>query len=135
MRRKLPAERRSIVHEFRIGEEHGSVIVGFFDDGTPGEVFINVSQSGSLVSGLFDAVAVLTSTALQHGIELDALVQKFTYTRFAPAGMTGNPELPMCTSILDYVFRWLDLRYGKKEPHHEQPSMQDDPEIAQENHD
>lgn len=112
VRRRLPDERQAITHKFRVGEQEGYMTVGLFEDGTPGEVFINVSKQGSTVSGLMDTVAMLTSYALQYGVPLSELASKLKNTRFEPSGPTSNKEIPIATSIVDYVFRWLELKFG-----------------------
>jgi ribonucleoside-diphosphate reductase alpha chain len=111
VRRKLPDERQAITHKFRVGEQEGYMTVGLFDDGTPGEVFINVNKQGSTVSGLMDTVAMLTSYALQYGVPLSDLSAKLKNSRFEPSGTTGNKQIPISTSIVDYVFRWLELKF------------------------
>ncbi len=111
-RRHLADERQSLTHKFRVGEQEGYITVGLFEDGTPGEVFIKIAKEGSTVSGLTDAVALLTSIALQYGVSLDKLADKLEQTRFEPYGITPNPEIPFTTSLLDYVFRWLRLHFG-----------------------
>lgn len=111
VRRKLPDERQAITHKFRVGEQEGYMTVGLFEDGTPGEVFINVNKQGSTVSGLMDTVAMLTSYALQYGVPLGELAAKLKNTRFEPSGPTANPKIPIATSIIDYVFRWLELKF------------------------
>ncbi|MCC7363021.1 MAG: vitamin B12-dependent ribonucleotide reductase [Dehalococcoidia bacterium] len=111
IRRKLPDERSAITHKFRVGEQEGYMTVGLFDDGTPGEVFINVNKQGSTVSGLMDTVAMLTSYALQYGVPLSELASKLKNTRFEPSGPTSNKQIPITTSIVDYVFRWLELKF------------------------
>jgi ribonucleoside-diphosphate reductase alpha chain len=113
-RRRLPDERRSITHKFRVGEQEGYVTVGLFEDGSPGEVFITISKEGSTIRGIMDSVAVLTSIALQYGVPLEKLVEKFRNVRFEPHGFTNNPELPQATSIIDYVFRWLESRFAQR---------------------
>jgi ribonucleoside-diphosphate reductase alpha chain len=110
-RRHLPVERQSITHKFRVGEQEGYVTVGLFDDGRPGEVFITISKEGSTIRGLMDSVAVLTSLALQYGVALEDLVRKFRGVHFEPQGFTENPELPQASSIIDYIFRWLERRF------------------------
>jgi len=112
-RRRLPDERQALTHKFRVGEQEGYMTVGLFDDGTPGEVFINVSKQGSTVSGLMDTVAMLTSYALQYGVPISELASKLKNTRFEPSGPTSSKEIPIATSIVDYVFRWLELRFGE----------------------
>ena len=111
VRRKLPDERQAITHKFRVGEQEGYMTVGLFEDGTPGEVFINVNKQGSTVSGLMDTVAMLTSYALQYGVPLGELSAKLKNTRFEPSGPTSNRQIPISTSIVDYVFRWLELKF------------------------
>jgi len=110
-RRHLPDERRSVTHKFRVGEQEGYVTVGLYDDGTPGEIFVNISKEGSTIRGLMDSVAVLTSVALQYGVPLENLVAKFRGVHFEPAGLTSNPQIPAATSLVDYIFRWLELRF------------------------
>jgi ribonucleoside-diphosphate reductase alpha chain len=111
VRRRLPDERNAITHKFRVGEQEGYMTVGLFDDGTPGEVFINVSKQGSTVSGLMDTAAMLTSYALQYGVPIGELASKLKNTRFEPSGPTSNKQIPIATSIVDYVFRWLELKF------------------------
>src|SRR4029450_5936881 len=94
-RRKLPDVRDAKTHKFSISGHDGYVTVGLYEDGTPGEVFLNMSKERSAVSGLTDPIAVLPSISLQYGVPLKALVDKFSHTRFEPAGFTGNPDIPM----------------------------------------
>ena len=110
-RRHLPAERRSLTHKFRVGEQEGFVTVGLFDDGTPGEIFVTISKEGSTIRGLMDSVAMLTSYSLQYGVPLRTLVDKFKGVHFEPAGFTSNPDIPQASSLVDYIFRWLELRF------------------------
>ncbi|MDA1147468.1 MAG: adenosylcobalamin-dependent ribonucleoside-diphosphate reductase [Chloroflexi bacterium] len=114
-RRHLADERQSLTHKFRVGEQEGYITVGLYEDGAPGEVFIKIAKEGSTVSGLTDAVALLTSIALQYGVSLDKLADKLEQTRFEPYGITANPDIPFATSMLDYVFRWLRLHFGTPE--------------------
>jgi ribonucleoside-diphosphate reductase alpha chain len=110
-RRKLPDERCAVTHKFNVAGHEGYVTVGLYDDGTPGELFIVMAKEGSVVSGLMDGFATSVSMALQYGVPLKVLCDKFTHTRFEPSGFTGNPEIPIAKSILDYIFRWLELRF------------------------
>ena len=110
-RRRLPDERQSITHKFSVGGHEGYITVGKYDDGTPGEIFILMAKQGSTISGLMDAVATGTSIALQYGVPLATLVKKFSHTRFEPAGFTGNPEVPIAKSVIDYIFRWLGTKF------------------------
>jgi len=119
-RRHLPDERRSITHKFRVGEQEGYITVGLYEEGAPGEIFVNISKEGSTIRGLMDAVAMLTSVALQYGVPLENLVAKFRGVHFEPAGLTGNPKIPTASSLVDYIFRWLEMRFLK--PAEEAPS-------------
>jgi ribonucleoside-diphosphate reductase alpha chain len=111
VRRKLPDERESITHKFSISGHEGYITVGKYEDGTPGEIFITMAKEGSTISGLMDSFATMTSLALQHGVPLNFLVDKFTHTRFEPSGFTKNPEIPMTKSIMDYIFKWLATKF------------------------
>jgi ribonucleoside-diphosphate reductase alpha chain len=114
VRRKLPVERTAITHKFSVAGHEGYITVGQYEDGTPGEIFLVMAKEGSVVSGLMDAFATSVSLALQYGVPLEALSNKFMHMRFEPAGFTGNPEIPIAKSIMDYIFRWMDLKFGEK---------------------
>jgi ribonucleoside-diphosphate reductase alpha chain len=111
VRHKLQEERASITHKFNIGGHEGYITVGLYPDGEPGELFITMAKEGSTVSGLMDSFALATSIALQHGVRLSLLCEKFAHTRFEPSGWSGNPEIGFAKSIMDYIFRWLQLRF------------------------
>jgi ribonucleoside-diphosphate reductase alpha chain len=115
IRVKLPDERESITHKFSIAGHEGYLTVGRYQDGAPGEIFLRMAKEGSTVSGLMDTIATMTSIALQYGVPLKALVDKFSHTRFEPAGFTNNPEIPMAKSVTDYVFRYLGNRFLHEE--------------------
>ncbi|ABS26400.1 vitamin B12-dependent ribonucleotide reductase [Anaeromyxobacter sp. Fw109-5] len=110
-RRRLPDERRALTHKFSIGGHEGYMTVGMYDDGSPGEVFITMAKEGSVVSGLMDSFATSISMALQYGVPLKVLCDKFSHMRFEPSGFTGNPDIPIAKSISDYLFRWLALKF------------------------
>jgi ribonucleoside-diphosphate reductase alpha chain len=110
-RRKLPDERNSITHKFDIAGHEGYVTVGLFEDGTPGEIFLVMAKEGSTISGFADAFAQAISYALQYGVPLQSLVDKFSHSRFEPSGMTKNPEIRFAKSIVDYIFRWLATKF------------------------
>lgn len=110
-RRRLPDERQSITHKFSIGGHEGYITVGMYEDGTPGEIFIVMSKEGSTISGVMDAFATAVSLALQYGVPLKVLVDKFTHTRFEPSGFTNNKQIPIAKSVMDYIFRWLALKF------------------------
>jgi ribonucleoside-diphosphate reductase alpha chain len=110
-RRKLPDERHSITHKFDIAGHEGYITVGLFEDGTPGEIFLVMAKEGSTISGFADAFAQAISYALQYGVPLQALVDKFSHARFEPSGMTKNPEVRFAKSIVDYIFRWMATKF------------------------
>ncbi|OGQ76576.1 MAG: ribonucleoside-diphosphate reductase, adenosylcobalamin-dependent [Deltaproteobacteria bacterium RIFCSPLOWO2_12_FULL_60_16] len=111
LRRKLPDERRSITHKFDIAGHEGYITAGMYEDGQPGEIFITMSKEGSTISGLMDSFATAVSMALQYGVPLRVLVDKFSHMRFEPSGFTKNPDIPMAKSIMDYIFRWLASKF------------------------
>lgn len=109
---KLPDERPSITHKFSVGGFESYLTVGFYPDTMkPGETFITTAKEGSTISGLFDTMATLTSMCLQSGVPLKTLVKKFKDMRFEPAGFTSNPDIPIAKSVIDYVFRYLGMKY------------------------
>jgi ribonucleoside-diphosphate reductase alpha chain len=110
-RRRLPDERNAITHKFSIGGHEGYMTVGMYADGSPGELFVTMAKEGSVVSGLMDSFATSISMALQYGVPLKVLADKFSHTRFEPSGFTGNPDIPIAKSITDYIFRWLALKF------------------------
>jgi len=111
VRRKLPDERQAITHKFDIQGHEGYITVGLFEDGQPGEIFLVMAKEGSTISGFADAFAQAISYALQYGVPLQALVDKFSHVRFEPSGMTRNPEIRFAKSIVDYIFRWLASKF------------------------
>ncbi|NQV12659.1 vitamin B12-dependent ribonucleotide reductase [Candidatus Uhrbacteria bacterium] len=110
-RRRLPDERRSITHKFSIAGHKGYLTVGLYDDGTPGEIFIMMNKEGSVMSGLVNSLAATTSIALQYGVPLEALVNKFAHMRFEPSGFTNNPNIKIAKSIVDYIFRYMAYKF------------------------
>jgi ribonucleoside-diphosphate reductase alpha chain len=111
IRERLPRRRRSSTFKFRVADCEGYVTVGEYEDGRPGEVFINVSKQGSTLSGIMDAFSIAVSLGLQHGVPLATYVRKYTNMRFEPSGMTEDPELRLATSLVDYIFRRLAVDY------------------------
>jgi ribonucleoside-diphosphate reductase alpha chain len=111
IRRRLPDERKAITHKFDIQGHEGYITVGLFEDGQPGEIFLVMAKEGSTISGFADAFAQAISYALQYGVPLQALVDKFSHVRFEPSGMTRNPEVRFAKSIVDYIFRWLATKF------------------------
>jgi len=130
IRRKLDDTRASVTHKFSVAGHEGYITVGLYEDRKPGEIFITLGKAGSTLSGFADAFATAISFALQHGVELRFLVDKFSHVRFEPSGFTGNQQIPMAKSIIDYVFRWLALEFLKEDerPASMQQGMQADPD-------
>ncbi len=111
VRHKLKEERMSVTHKFNIGGHEGYIIVGLYPGGEPGEIFIKMAKEGSTVSGLMDSFALAVSISLQHGVPLKLLCEKFAHTRFEPSGWSSNPDIGFAKSIMDYIFRWLQMRF------------------------
>ena len=127
-RNRMPDTRVSLTHKFEIAGHEGYITVGLYENGQPGELFIQMAKEGSTIGGLMDTVATLTSLSLQYGVPLESLVKKFAYQRFEPSGFTKNPDIRNATSITDYVFRWLGCQFikGYKEataPSRSQPDL------------
>ena len=114
-RRRLPDERQAVTHKFSVGGHEGYITVGLFEDGTPGEIFITMSKEGSTLSGMMDSFATAISLALQYGVPLKVLVDKFNHVRFEPSGVTNNPNVRFAKSVVDYIFRWMALKFLPKE--------------------
>ena len=142
VRRHLPDERHSMTHKFDIAGHEGYITVGLFEDGQPGEMFIVMAKEGSTISGFVDAFAQAISYALQYGVPLQVLVDKFSHARFEPSGITRNPDIRFAKSIMDYIFRWLatkflsnDAQYhagvNNREERHDDPKAAADTAVAQ----
>ncbi len=110
-RRRLPDERASITHKFNVAGHEGYLTVGLYEDGQPGEIFLRMAKEGSTISGLMDAFATAVSIAMQYGVPLPDLINKFSHLRFEPAGFTTNPDVPMAKSLVDYIFRYLATKF------------------------
>jgi ribonucleoside-diphosphate reductase alpha chain len=110
---RLPDERRAITHKFSISGHEGYITVGQYPNGKPGEMFISMAKEGSVVSGLMDSFATSVSIMLQYGVPLKVLINKFSHARFEPSGFTNNKQIPIAKSVMDYIFRWMDLKYGE----------------------
>jgi ribonucleoside-diphosphate reductase alpha chain len=110
-RRRLPDERAAFTHKFNVAGHEGYLTVGLYPDGQPGEIFLKMAKEGSTISGLMDAFATAVSVAMQYGVPLKDLVNKFSHLRFEPAGFTTNRDIPMAKSLIDYVFRYLATKF------------------------
>ncbi len=111
MRRRLPDTRNSITHHFNVAGHEGYLTVGMYDDGSPGELFITMSKEGSTIGGLMDSLGTAISVALQYGVPIESLVNKFAHQRFEPMGMTTNRDVPFAKSLVDYIFRWMGMEF------------------------
>ncbi len=111
-RKRMPRERESLTHKFSIGGHEGYITAGKYEDGSVGEIFLtDIGKEGSTLRGMMNSFATAISIALQYGVPLETLVQKFSYMRFEPEGITGNPEIPFAKSMPDYIMRWLASRF------------------------
>ena len=115
VRNRLPVDCKSVRHKFEVAGQKGYIHTGFYEDGKVGEIFICMAKEGSTISGLMDTIATLTSIALQYGVPLEALVNKFSHVRFEPSGFTNNYDIPIAKSLTDYIFRYLGLNFLTKE--------------------
>ena len=115
VRQKLPRTRTAKTFSFRVADCHGYVTVGEYEDGRPGEMWLNVAKQGSTLAGIMDAFAISVSHGLQYGVPLEAYVEMYTNMRFEPAGMTDDPDIRFATSLVDYIFRRLAVAYLSKE--------------------
>ncbi|MDA0802458.1 MAG: adenosylcobalamin-dependent ribonucleoside-diphosphate reductase [Planctomycetota bacterium] len=111
MRRRLPDTRSSLTHKFNVAGHEGYLIVGLYEDGRPGELFITMAKEGSTIGGLMDSLGTAISVALQYGVPVESLVKKFAHQRFEPMGMTTNNDIPFAKSLVDYIFRWLGMEF------------------------
>jgi ribonucleoside-diphosphate reductase alpha chain len=123
LRRKLPDERSALTHKFSIAGHEGYITIGMYPDGQPGEIFLTMSKEGSTISGLMDSFATAISLALQYGVPLQTLVDKFAHTRYEPSGYTNNPDIRIAKSISDYIFRYLGMKFLNRVPQPEMPTL------------
>ncbi len=130
VRRKLPDERQALTHQVSIADHDGYLTVGLYENGMPGEIFVRMAKQGSTISGLMDSFATAISLALQHGVPLKLLVDKFSHTRFEPSGWTGNPDISRASSIMDYIFRWLGRKFLASPPAEQLQLPVDEPKPA-----
>jgi ribonucleoside-diphosphate reductase alpha chain len=107
----LQNERSAITHHFAFGGHEGYLTVGLYPNGEPGEIFIRMAKAGSTIAGLMECFGTVVSVSLQHGVPLKVLCDKLSHTRFEPSGWTGNAEIGYAKSIMDYLFRWMELRF------------------------
>jgi ribonucleoside-diphosphate reductase alpha chain len=122
---KLPDTRSSVTHKFSVAGHEGYITVGLYENRKPGEIFVTLGKAGSTLAGFADAFATAISFSLQHGVELRFLVDKFAHVRFEPSGFTGNQDIPIAKSIIDYVFRWLALEFLPEDERPAQATTED----------
>jgi ribonucleoside-diphosphate reductase alpha chain len=115
VRNRLPDERISVTHKFEVGGHEGYITVGLYPDRQPGELFITMAKEGSTVSGLISSFAQAISIGLQHGVPLKVFCEKYAHTRFEPSGWSGHPDIRHASSVMDYIFRWLHLKFAEQE--------------------
>ncbi len=130
LRKRMPTTRNSITHKFDIAGHEGYLTVGLYDNGTPGELFITMAKEGSTIGGLMDSFGTAISMCLQHGVSIEVLAAKFAHSRFEPSGFTKNPDIPMAKSLMDYIFRWLAIRFIGKDESDERKSGVQEKELA-----
>lgn len=111
LRRRLPDERKAIVHHFSVGGHEGYLMIGLYENGQPGEIFIRMAKAGSTIAGLMDSFGIAVSLAIQYGVPLEILCAKFSHTRFEPSGWTGVEQIGYAKSIMDYIARWLAWKF------------------------
>lgn len=114
-RRRMADERHSLTHKFEVAGHEGYITVGLYEDGQPGEIFITMNKEGSTLSGITNSLSLLMSISLQYGVPIETIVRKFSHVRFEPSGPTNNPEIPVAKSIIDYIARWLGLKFLPRE--------------------
>jgi ribonucleoside-diphosphate reductase alpha chain len=132
VRRRLPEERQALTHKFSIAGHEGYITAGLYEDGMPGEIFVKMSKQGSVVSGLIDSFAIAISMAMQYGVPMQTLIDKFSHTRFEPSGWTGNKDIPMAKSIVDYIFRWMAIKFLPRDQMLQYVTTTDSQEISTE---
>ncbi|MFL5970279.1 MAG: vitamin B12-dependent ribonucleotide reductase, partial [Gaiellaceae bacterium] len=110
-RRRLPDDRVEVGRKFRVGEYEGYIHVGLYEDGTPGDIFVDIAKEGTTLAGLMNSIMISVSLGLQYGVPLEVYVSKFSHMRFEPSGMTNDPDIRVAKSIVDYIFRWMGKRF------------------------
>src|SRR5438093_4350976 len=110
-RRRLPEDRTEVGRKFRVGDYEGYIHVGLYDDGTPGDIFIDIAKEGTTLAGLMNSFMISVSLGLQYGVPLEVYVSKFAHMRFEPSGMTNDPDIRVAKSLVDYIFRWMGKKF------------------------
>jgi ribonucleoside-diphosphate reductase alpha chain len=110
-RRRLPDDRTEVGRKFRVGDYEGYIHVGLYEDGTPGDIFVDIAKEGTTLAGLVNSLMISVSLGLQHGVPLDVYVSKFAHMRFEPSGPTNDPDIRVAKSLVDYIFRWMGKKF------------------------
>jgi ribonucleoside-diphosphate reductase alpha chain len=110
-RRRLPDDRTEIGRKFRVGDYEGYIHVGLYDDGTPGDIFVDIAKEGTTLAGLMNSFMISVSLGLQYGVPLEVYVSKFAHMRFEPSGLTNDPDIRAAKSLVDYIFRWMGKKF------------------------
>jgi ribonucleoside-diphosphate reductase alpha chain len=110
-RRRLPEDRTEIGRKFRVGDYEGYIHVGLFEDGTPGDIFVDIAKEGTTLAGLMNSFMISVSLGLQYGVPLEVYVSKFSHMRFEPSGPTNDPDIRVAKSLVDYIFRWMGKKF------------------------
>ena len=118
-RHRLPDDRTEVGRKFRVGEYEGYIHVGLYDDGTPGDIFVDIAKEGTSLAGLMNSFMISVSLGLQYGVPLEVYVSKFSHMRFEPSGQTNDPDIRVAKSLVDYIFRWMGKRFLTPEQHEE----------------
>ena len=110
-RRRLPDDRVEVGRKFRVGDYEGYIHVGLYEDGTPGDIFVDIAKEGTTLAGLMNSFMISVSLGLQYGVPLEVYVSKFAHMRFEPSGLTNDPDIRAAKSIVDYIFRWMGKKF------------------------
>src|SRR5436853_7589012 len=110
-RRRLPEDRVEVGRKFQVGDYEGYIHVGLYEDGTPGDIFVDIAKEGTTLAGLMNSFMISVSLGLQYGVPLEVYVSKFAHMRFEPSGQTNDPDIRVAKSIVDYIFRWMGKKF------------------------
>jgi ribonucleoside-diphosphate reductase alpha chain len=118
-RRRLPEDRTEVGRKFRVGDYEGYIHVGLFEDGTPGDIFVDIAKEGTTLAGLMNSFMISVSLGLQYGVPLEVYVSKFSHMRFEPSGPTNDADIRVAKSLVDYIFRWMGKKFLSPEQQEE----------------
>ncbi len=118
-RRRVPEDRVEVGRKFKVGDYEGYIHVGLFEDGTPGDIFVDIAKEGTTLAGLMNSFMISVSLGLQYGVPLEVYVSKFSHMRFEPSGLTNDADIRVAKSIVDYIFRWMGKKFLTSEQQEE----------------